>query len=73
MFAGAAAALRNPKAHENDSITAENAARQLIFASMLMYKLDEALEREENSNIAAVEKVQLIADTDLASNGHGGG
>lgn len=24
MFAGAAAALRNPKAHENDSITAEN-------------------------------------------------
>ena len=56
MFAGAAAALRNPKAHENDSITAENAARQLIFASMLMYKLDEALEREENSNIAAVEK-----------------
>lgn len=56
MFAGAAAALRNPKAHENDSITAENAARQLIFASMLMYKLDEALEREKNSNIAAVEK-----------------
>lgn len=56
MFAGAAVALRNPKAHENDSITAENAARQLIFASMLMYKLDEALEREENSNIAAVEK-----------------
>ena len=41
---------------ENDSITAENAARQLIFASMLMYELDEALEREENSNIVAVEK-----------------
>ena len=60
MFAGAAAALRNPKAHENDSITAENAARQLIFASMLMFKLDEALEREENSNIAAVE----ISSTD---------
>ena len=73
MFAGAAAALRNPKAHGNDSITAENAARQLIFASMLMYKLDEALEREENSNIAAVEKVQLVADTDFASNGHRGG
>ena len=73
MFVGAAAALRNPKAHGNDSITAENAARQLIFASMLMYKLDEALEREENSNIAAVEKVQLVADTDFASNGHRGG
>lgn len=70
MFAGAAAALRNPKAHENDFITAENAARQLMFASMLMYELDEALEREENSTIAAVEKVQLVADTDFASNGH---
>ena len=43
-----------------------------MFASMLMYKLDEALERE-NSTIAAVEKIQLIADTDLASNGHRGG
>lgn len=73
MFAGAAAALRNPKAHENDFITAENAARQLMFASMLMYELDEALEREENSTIAAVEKVQLVADTDFASNGHRGG
>lgn len=65
--------LAKPKAHENDFITAENAARQLMFASMLMYELDEALEREENSTIAAVEKVQLVADTDFASNGHRGG
>lgn len=36
MFAGAAAALRNPKAHENDFITAENAARQLMFASIVL-------------------------------------
>ena len=56
MFAGAAAALRNPKAHENDFITAEDAARQLMFASMLMYKLDEALERKENSALSALEK-----------------
>lgn len=60
MFAGAAAALRNPKAHENDFITAENAARQLMFASMLMYELDEALEREENSTIAAIEKFNWL-------------
>lgn len=56
MFAGAVAALRNPKAHENASITAEDAARQLMFASMLMYKLDEALEREENGNKRQLEK-----------------
>lgn len=45
MMAGAMSALRNPKAHENISITAEDAMRRLIFASMLMYKIDEALKR----------------------------
>lgn len=36
-------ALRNPKAHSNDEVlTAEEALRRLMFASMLMYKLDEA-------------------------------
>ena len=42
MAAGAMAALRNPKAHSNDeALTAEEAMRRLMFASMLMYKLDE--------------------------------
>lgn len=47
MFAGSVSALRNPKAHENDELTVEDTVRQLMFASMLMYKLDEAL---KNSN-----------------------
>ncbi len=43
MTAGAMSALRNPKAHSNDEVlTAEEAMRRLMFASMLMYKLDEA-------------------------------
>ena len=43
MTAGAMSALRNPKAHSNDVVlTAEEAMRRLMFASMLMYKLDEA-------------------------------
>lgn len=42
MTAGAMSALRNPKAHSNDEVlTAEEAMRRLMFASMLMYKLDE--------------------------------
>ena len=42
MFAGAISAIRNPKAHENMCISKEDAIRKLIFASMLMYKLDAA-------------------------------
>ena len=43
MTAGAMSALRNPKAHSNDEkLSAEEAMRRLMFASMLMYKLDEA-------------------------------
>ena len=38
--AGAMAALRNPKAHANITLTAEDAMRRLMFASMLMYTLD---------------------------------
>lgn len=42
MFAGSMAGLRNPKAHTNTvTITAAEAMRRLMFASMLMYKLDE--------------------------------
>lgn len=43
MLAGAMSALRNPKAHANITIGREDAMRRLIFASMLMYKIDEAV------------------------------
>ncbi len=43
MAAGAMAALRNPKSHSNEeTLTAEEAMRRLMFASMLMYQLEEA-------------------------------
>lgn len=41
MFAGAIAALRNPKAHENIELDMDECEKRLVFASMLMYKLDE--------------------------------
>lgn len=40
IFAEAMKAIRNPKSHENDTISREDALRKLAFASMLMYKLD---------------------------------
>ncbi len=43
MLAGAMAALRNPKAHANIQIDREEAMRRLIFASLLMQKIDEAV------------------------------
>lgn len=43
MLAGALSALRNPRVHANVSISAEEAMRELIFASVLMYKIDEAV------------------------------
>lgn len=43
MLAGAMSALRNPKAHANITITKDDAMRRLMFASMLMYKIDEAV------------------------------
>ena len=43
MLAGAMSALRNPKAHANIPIEQEDAMRRLIFASMLIYKIDEAV------------------------------
>lgn len=42
MFSGAMSAIRNPKAHENMTISKDDAVRKLMFASMLMYKLDAA-------------------------------
>lgn len=43
MLAGAMSALRNPKAHANITIDHDDAMRRLMFASMLMYKIDEAV------------------------------
>ena len=43
MLAGAMSALRNPKAHANITIGPGDAMRQLMFASMLMYKIDEGV------------------------------
>ena len=48
MLAGAMSALRNPKAHSNDEkLSAEEAMRRLMFASMLMYKIDEAVKNHD--------------------------
>lgn len=43
MFAGAIQGLRNPKAHDNLYITKESAMKQIVVASFLMDKIDEAL------------------------------
>lgn len=44
MLAGAMSSLRNPKAHTNNIVvTSEECMRRLMFASMLMYKIDEAV------------------------------
>lgn len=48
MFSGAISALRNPSAHSNDEkLTAEESMRRLMFASMLMYKIDEAVKNNK--------------------------
>lgn len=44
MLVGAMSALRNPKAHSNITISAEEAMRRLMFASMLMYTIDDAVD-----------------------------
>lgn len=43
MFAGAMQAVRNPNAHENLILSEREAVHHLMFASMLMYKIDEAI------------------------------
>lgn len=43
MLSGAMTGLRNPKAHENQILTEEDSWRQIVFASMLMFKIDEAV------------------------------
>lgn len=43
IFAGAMTGIRNPKAHENQCVSKETAIKQIIFASLLMDKVDDAL------------------------------
>ena len=43
IFAGAMQAIRNPKAHDNIILSKEEALDRLLFASLLMKKIDEAL------------------------------
>lgn len=40
IFAGVMTGIRNPKAHDNNVITKEDALRKLILVSLLMYKID---------------------------------
>lgn len=43
IFSGVMTGIRNPKAHDNQTITREDALRKLILISMLMYKIDKAI------------------------------
>jgi len=43
IFAGAMTGIRNPKAHENQTISKDAAIKRLVFASLLMDKVDEAV------------------------------
>ena len=43
MISGAFSAIRNPKSHSNFQISEEDAVRKLMLASMLMYKIDDAI------------------------------
>lgn len=43
IFAGAMIGIRNPKAHENITLSRERAIHFIFLASLLMYMLDEAI------------------------------
>ena len=43
IYAGVMTGIRNPKAHDNDTITKEDALRKLIMISLLMFKIDERI------------------------------
>lgn len=49
MLSGSMSALRNPTAHENLILRSDDAMRQIMFASMLMFKIDEGIEYTEIS------------------------
>ena len=40
IFSGVMTGIRNHRAHDNETITKENALRKLIMISLLMYKID---------------------------------
>jgi uncharacterized protein (TIGR02391 family) len=40
IYAGVMTGIRNPKAHDNEMITKEDALRKLVMISLLMYKID---------------------------------
>ena len=42
IFSGVMTGIRNPKAHEIENITREDALRKLIMISILMYKIDDS-------------------------------
>jgi len=42
IFAGVMTGIRNPKAHDNETISREDTLRKLAMISILMYKLDKA-------------------------------
>lgn len=46
IFAGLMTGIRNPKAHENETISKEDALRKLIMISMLMFKIDSRIVTE---------------------------
>lgn len=43
IFAGVMKCIRNPNAHRNIEISRDDAVRKLTFASLLMYKIDDAV------------------------------
>ena len=42
IYSGVMTGIRNPKAHDNEIITKEDALRKLIMISLLMLKIDES-------------------------------
>ena len=51
IFAGAMKGIRNPNAHENTKIYRDDAIRKLMFASLLMYKIDDAVKFTEAKRV----------------------
>lgn len=51
LFAGAMSGIRNPKAHENTTISKEEAMQKLMFASLLMHKLEQAIEHTKTHKV----------------------
>lgn len=41
IYAGVMTGIRNPKAHDNETISREDALRKLVLVSLLMYKIDD--------------------------------